>query len=58
MISGPLLVIKLKKKSFLFFLVGTQRDPEKPYGEVFYLILRSCTISDKETFERIGLLVL
>jgi hypothetical protein len=39
-------------------MVGTQRDPEKPYGEVFYLIIRSCTISDKESFGRIGLLVL
>jgi hypothetical protein len=43
-------------------MVGTQRprlrDPENPYGKVFYLILRSCTISDEECLERIGLLVL
>jgi len=39
-------------------MVGTWQDPEKSYGEVFYLILRSYRISDEEYFERIGLLVL
>ena len=39
-------------------MVGTWQDPRKPYGEVFYLILRNYGVSDEEYFERIGLLVL
>ena len=38
--------------------VGTWQDPEKPYGEIYYLILRSCGTSDEDAFERVGLLVL